>query len=160
LRDLDVQQAINGGRASAGGRARRHDAWRALCGELEGQRARAFFRALDDVSRPKKTKASRRLSRLVERTLAREQALRGDWHDAARLHALRQAVRRVRYGLECAGHPIAEIAALQGALGDAQDLAIAVRRESTPRLERQLNQAQRQAHRRWDKAERALKRSL
>jgi CHAD domain-containing protein len=162
LRDLDVQRMVGaaGARFTARRRKRRRAAWASLCADLEGDRARALLTDLAKVKRPARWRAQRRLSRLVARALARGAKLEGRWDDAARLHALRQAVRKVRYALDCAGQPVGEVAALQSALGDAHDLAIARSKRGGQALEPRLLSAQREAHRRWGRAQRALERSL
>jgi CHAD domain-containing protein len=158
LRDLDVQRAISRG-PEAGDRrsaAQRRTAWKTLCRHLDEDRARAFRRALEEIEPPRRKRAQKRLRRLLLRTLERAERLEGHWDEADHLHALRQAVRRVRYGMECMGLDVDAVAALQEALGAAHDLSLAAARGGGAGIERKLAAAQARARESWPKARRAL----
>jgi hypothetical protein len=71
--------------------------------------------------------AYRRAARVARRALARGEDLRDAPSDISALHALRCALRRLRYALEWLEEDSTSIAALQQLLGDACDRFVALK---------------------------------
>lgn len=111
-------------------------AWRALLeGELQAARV-DLVRRLDEPRCAGLSEAlgylpplstqrlEQALARWTERVARRGRALEEQPDGLARYHALRRAVRRLRYGLEWAGRGTRPIKALQDALGELNDAAV------------------------------------
>lgn len=127
LRDLDVRLSFHPPRTEASRlEGQRPAALRQLVAVLESSRARALLDALAVLPPVSTDQVQRSTRRLVARVLALGRRAEGRPHDAASLHALRCAVRRLRYALEAVGQPAADVTALQDSLGEACDCAIAL----------------------------------
>ena len=98
-----------------------------LAEALRAPRTRGLLLALRHLA-PVPAKAARRATTLAaRRVLRRGAALEVDDAPLEALHALRRAVRRLRYALELIGDDAVAIHALQEALGWLGDLRVALR---------------------------------
>jgi CHAD domain-containing protein len=105
--------------------------------------------------------AARAVRQLARQALERGRRIRAHPNDTEALHALRRAVRRVRFAIEWQADRPKVMAKLQSALGDVADLAAALRHLAHPKLaaegivayrrelEHELARHVRRAHRRW-----------
>ncbi len=129
VRDLDV---LLGADPPAAWRAlleREHRTARVeLVQRLDGARCAALVEALGYLPPLPARRLERALARWTARVARRGRALDPEPTDLAPYHALRRAVRRLRYGLEWAGHGTRPIKALQDALGELNDAAVTLDR--------------------------------
>lgn len=126
IRDLDVQLSMPALPLELASRLRadRQRAVAALSRVARGRRASALVDTLASLGSASARRARKRLRRLAGRALARGD--RGFAADREAEHALRRAVRRVRFGLEWLGDECPPLVELQSALGDVNDRAMAL----------------------------------
>lgn len=168
VRDLDVGLSLRPPDAVAAACRRRHAAARGrLLGALRGPRAAALFEALARAPEPTLAAARRSVARMARRARRRGRRAARDPGDVPALHALRRAVRRLRFALEWTGRPARPLVALQGAIGRACDRSVALRHAASDgrevrayrrRLERELRAETSRAGEAWARARPVLKR--
>ncbi len=167
VRDVDVQIARGGPAAQlAKLRAERAEAQRVLASALEGRRFARLVKALGEMPPLPRRRARKGLRRLSRAALLRGRHLRR--RDYAGLHALRRALRRVRFALEWLGEPSEDLVDLQDTFGEFGDAWATFRRAnhedgSRARRERRarkrdLRRTARAARRAWKRKRAAVKR--
>ncbi len=132
VRDVDVRLALvpeEERRLVAKERPRRA---RALRRALEAARVEKLLRGLGKAPPPTQLEARARLSDFARRALGVGDEAVVDHGNAARMHPLRRAIRRVRFALEWLGDDASGLAALQRELGLLCDRLLAA--EVTPSL--------------------------
>jgi CHAD domain-containing protein len=118
---------------------RRAQERRRLVEALDAPRLQALLRAFSWL-RPLDAAAARPgVARLARRALRAAERLEARPHDLERLHALRRALRRLRYGREWLGEPTGDLKRLQDAFGALNDLAVARRLVGEYRLRARLS---------------------
>jgi len=127
VRDLEVQLDQRPPEAWASHlRSKRVRARRRLRRALGSERVANTIQALRVAPSLSRDVARRGLPQLAARVLERGDAVRRRERDMAALHALRSALRRVRYALEWLGEEPTKITALQELIGDACDRHVAL----------------------------------
>jgi CHAD domain-containing protein len=119
--------------------------------------------ALEFLPELEEARALQRLPHFLERVQAcAQKALEPDEPALEELHRLRKRVRRLRYALEWLGRESAATKALQDALGELRDTALALRSASTvlgagaeacAALQRELRDAEARVRQRWQQFE-------
>jgi CHAD domain-containing protein len=151
LRDLDVKLEPSPPKARAASLRRQRPAARAaLIDALAAPRTQAFLGALARLPPVPRKVAHQRLRQLARRALEAEDAVRWSTPELEAVHALRRAVRRVRYALESLGGKTGKLTDFQSALGDACDCLVA----EVNGVEEHLTRARKQ----WPKVRRRLER--
>jgi CHAD domain-containing protein len=165
LRDLDVLLERRGGEPwSASSARRREELAHELALALATQRCAALLQALEFLPELEEARALERIPHLLERVHAcAREALEPDEPVLEELHRLRKRVRRLRYALEWLDREAPATKALQDALGDLRDTALALRTASASgagaeplaALQLELDDTQARVRRRWLDFERA-----
>jgi CHAD domain-containing protein len=109
-------------------RERRDLARREMLAHLRGPHARALRQALALLPALPRADAERSLRSFRDRVIRRGDALTAAPvpHDEE-FHALRRAIRKLRYALEWMGRDASAVKALQGTFGDLNDAAVELR---------------------------------
>lgn len=127
VRDLEVLLQTSPPQAFAAWLAEQHrEARKELLDILEAPRLEGLLWALRYLPPIPTHEAERRLARFERRVEKRKAAWRAR-HTPEALHALRRALRRLRYAREFLGRDAKDLKALQEALGRFNDLAVALR---------------------------------
>ena len=109
----------------------------ALAAAIASERTDALLVALDGLPGLSRAEARAGVARLARRALARGRALEERPDEVEAFHALRRAVRSLRYGLEWVGDKTKAFRAFQDVSGAAADRALALRTiELAPEPER------------------------
>jgi CHAD domain-containing protein len=128
---------------------------------LDHPRLAGLIRALAVLPPLERRTAERGTARLARRALRRGRHAFDPSEDLAALHALRRAIRRVRFGLEWLGRCPRRVIHLQDALGEVGDKVVALRQldrvgeedpsaeEYRQRLRHDLVRGVRRARRQW-----------
>jgi CHAD domain-containing protein len=127
VRELDVMLELDPPRKWAVELRRRRAKEQEKLGEaLLGERIASLLAALAKLPPVAVEMARLNLPALARQALERGKALRKAWHDADAIHALRRAVRKVRFAREWLRDKPKNLAKLQSALGAAVDRFVAL----------------------------------
>lgn len=128
VRDLDVGLAQSPPTAVARRLlAQRADAQRAMLVAIDSPRARSLMSALATLPRPSRVASRRVVATLAVKAQERGRRATERPHDLAAIHALRRAVRRLRFALEWTGRGCKALVALHEALGRIGDRVAALK---------------------------------
>jgi CHAD domain-containing protein len=127
VRELDVLLADDLPEAFASWlRERRHAERQRLLAALDHPRLAGLLTALAELPALEPERARSRLERFERRAARKGRALEEQPSHVARCHALRKALRRVRYAMEWLGESPKPIKAMQSSLGELNDAAVAL----------------------------------